>query len=128
MSECENKDGGTSCHYQPPKQESDKPIQKYWRPACVVVYLAICLFDFVAMPIYIENQAKHTDIAEYFDQVERFNGNPSAQTEILRSVKMKPARWEPITLGGSAAFHFAFGAIIGASAWTRGKEKESRMR
>jgi hypothetical protein len=62
-----------------------------------VTYMAICIFDFIAGPVF-------------------FN--------VLQYVAQVPiAMWKPLTLEGSGLFHVAMGAILGVTAWTRGKEK-----
>jgi hypothetical protein len=36
--------------------------------------------------------------------------------------------WTPLTVSDGSAFHFAFGAILGVAAWTRGRVQEARVR
>jgi hypothetical protein len=36
-------------------------------------------------------------------------------------------QWAPLTLQGGGFIHMAFGAILGISAWTRGKEKIAQV-
>ncbi len=95
-----------------------KPIKKenwlnaYWRPTAAVVYLVICLCDFIIFPWVFGLRA------------------PSAHEMALAVKDLDPqvaavlaaprAQWQPLTLMGSGLFHVAFGAILGISAWTRG--------
>jgi hypothetical protein len=78
------------------KKDKVEIIQCTWRPMLAHVYMAICIFDFVIMPI----------LQNYL--------NAKFGTVHYHS---------PLTLKEAGMFHLAFGAILGASAWTRGKEK-----
>ena len=40
---------------------------------------------------------------------------------------MNKGDWQSLTLQGGGLFHIAFGAILGAAAWTRGMEKRERV-
>jgi hypothetical protein len=39
------------------------------------------------------------------------------------SVGESVTAWEPLTLQGAGLFHVAMGAILGVTAWSRGREK-----
>lgn len=69
----------------------------YWRPTMAWLYMAICLCDFILFPI--------------------------ATMIILPSLKIDYVAWKPITLDNGGIVHFAFGAILGVAAWSRGREK-----
>lgn len=76
-------------------------INKKWRPITAVVYLVICVFDFLVFPIlWALFMAKYGDA--------------------------KAFAWDPLTLKGAGLFHLSFGAILGVSAFTRGQEKITR--
>lgn len=62
-------------------------------------YLAVCLFDFMVMPI--------ATMAYYY----------------LVGNAVKYVAWSPITLNGGGLYHVAMGAILGVAAWSRGREK-----
>jgi hypothetical protein len=68
-----------------------------WRPAMGWLYMATCAFDFIIFPIVW------------------------SATEAL--LKMPVTQWDPLTLRGAGFYHLAMGAILGVTAWTRGKEK-----
>jgi len=73
-------------------------ISKYWRPAAGFVYLIICLFDFVIAPILI----------------------PLINFKFGIGV----GNWKPLSISdGVGTLHLAFGAILGAAAFGRSKEK-----
>lgn len=73
-------------------------VKHSWRPAMAWIYMAIVLFDFLIAPIlWSVWQAYHDGIV--------------AQ------------QWNPITLGGGGLFHLSMGAILGVTAWSRGREK-----
>lgn len=69
-------------------------IQTYWRPIMALTYTVICIWDFIAAPIFF--------------QITGGNG----------------ISWKPLSLEGGGLFHVSMGAIIGITAWTRGVEKQ----
>jgi hypothetical protein len=84
--------------------KEDSWLQKYWRPAMAVVYMAIIIFDFIVFPIFWS-----------LIQVHGVSGIVSLQ-------------WNPMTLASGGVFHAAMGAVLGVAAWTRGQEKIQRLR
>ena len=72
-----------------------------WRPAAAWVYMVICVLDFALFPIFWSILQSH-------------QGIPITQ-------------WVPLTLQGAGLFHMAYGAILGVTAWSRGKEKITAM-
>lgn len=97
-----------------------------WRPAAAAVYLLICLVDFVIMPVYYEYTNSKMTADKVAEIALKFEGG-GAQVEALRALREERS-WKPITLAESGLFHIAFGAILGAAAWTRGREKSERIR
>lgn len=96
-----------------------------WRHVAAYVYLFICLFDFVAMPVYYESTHKSVGELQLITAVKPLD--PIAQVEVIKTLNTHQ-RWEPLTLGENGLFHVAFGAILGVAAWTRGQEKSDRIR
>lgn len=83
------------------KQEKGDWMQTKWRPMMAVVYMAINICDFILFPVlWAVIQMWETEAAN----------------DAFR-------QWVPLTLQGGGFIHMAFGAILGISAWTRGKEK-----
>lgn len=68
-----------------------------WRPAMAWQYFAVCLFDFLLAPLLTAWYSYYT--------------------------KTPYVPWKPITLSEGAAYHLAMGAIVGISAYMRGREK-----
>ena len=66
-----------------------------------IMYMIVCVFDFVVFPIM------YTGVQ--FWEVEAVN-------DAFR-------QWAPITLQASGLFHVAMGAVLGVTAWSRGQEK-----
>lgn len=62
------------------------------------VYMITCITDFIIFPIMWS----------------------MLQASVSGAIEMQ---WSPITLQGAGLFHVAMGAILGISAWSRGKEK-----
>jgi len=105
----------------PQKHDDDSWIGILWKPAAAVVYLLICIFDFVIVPTYLGLWApKLHDIIFAIKDLP-----PDAQAAVLN---LKLAAWEPLTLKGGGLFHVAFGAILGATVWSRGQERINEIK
>lgn len=76
-------------------------IQKKWRPMMAMMYMIVCIFDFILFPIG-------------FTIVQFWEAN---------SVNDQFRQWQPLTLIGAGLFHMAMGAVLGITAWSRGQEK-----
>jgi hypothetical protein len=76
-------------------------MQKKWRPMMAVMYMSVCLFDFIFFPIMFT-------IVQFWE---------------IESANDAFRQWLPITLGGGGLFHVAMGAVLGVTAWSRGQEK-----
>ena len=76
-------------------------IQSKWRPMMAVMYMVVCIFDFILFPIM-------------------FTGVQFWETQAANDAFRQ---WNPITLLGGGLFHVAMGAVLGVSAWSRGQEK-----
>ncbi len=72
-----------------------------WRPAMAWSYLAICIFDFLIAPIVI--------------------------IWLKSSYGVDIMDWVPLTTTAGGIFHISMGAILGATAYTRGNEKIARI-
>jgi len=91
-------------------------MKSYWRPAMAFVYMAICIFDFILMPIYTErNDIKFDKAVELVRQL------PEKDQVMALQILTKESVWNPITLKEGGFIHIAFGFILGISAWTRGQ-------
>lgn len=97
-------------------------IAKNWRPAAAVIYLVICLFDFILAPTWMFLTRETTD--QLVRTLVDSHLDPSVQAIL---VTPRPA-WTPLTLQGAGMFHIAFGGILGVSAWSRGSEKKELIR
>ena len=72
-------------------------IRAYWRPAMGWLYMAICACDFVLFPLL---------------------------SMFLPLITHQPfSAWRSLTLDNGGMVHLAFGAILGVSAYTRGRDK-----
>ena len=52
---------------------------------------------------------------------------PTEQQSEALSIMYAKGQWQSLTLQGGGLFHIAFGAILGAAAWTRGMEKREAI-
>jgi hypothetical protein len=95
---------------------------KYWRPAAAWIYLSICVFDFVIMPVYhLRSQSSVERVWELSRTL-----RPEDQLQAIMQLTRKTS-WDPITLQEGSFFHISFGAILGVAAWTRGRVQQARV-
>jgi hypothetical protein len=99
-----------------------KWMRSLWRPIAALTYLGICVFDFIIAPYYV--QAQPHDLSEIFKYVLQM---PVEQQSESLAIMYAKGQWESLTLQGGGLFHIAFGAILGAAAWTRGMEKREAI-
>jgi hypothetical protein len=83
-------------------QKQDDWLRTHWRPMMAYVYMAIVIFDFIIGPIF-------------WSLIQLYGGAVSIP-------------WNPLTLISGGLFHAAMGAVLGISAFSRGKEKIEAMR
>lgn len=83
------------------KKEAEDWIQKKWRPMMAIMYMVVCIFDFILFPVGFT-------IVQFWET--------SAANDAFR-------QWQPLTLVGAGLFHMAMGAVLGITAWSRGQEK-----
>lgn len=101
-------------------------LDRYWRPAAAIVYLVICLFDFLIIPAIIELDVRHKNNAIY----ELINENSEENKEYALSLidKTRVVRWVPLTLINGGLFHLSFGAILTGAVLMRGQERKESLR
>ncbi len=84
---------------------------KDWRYILAIVYAVICIFDFIAVPIWIGFFRASANYSVYFSEVVELD--PLVQIEMLKAMTFQH---EPFTLKGAGLFHLAFGALLTGSA------------
>jgi hypothetical protein len=89
----------------------------YWRWTALIVYLVICIYDFMVVPIYYGFARMGLDLADYMGHIQAIE-DPMVQMEYLKKLV---SQHEPFTLKGGGLFHLAFGALLTGSAL--GKKK-----
>ncbi len=104
-----------------PEKQLEHGFKKFWRPLAAYVYLAICIFDFMGAPIWLEHANQTVNVAA-FEQIQKFE-DKDVQMKLIENMELGNRTWSPLTLMGGAFFHLAFGGILGVAAFTRGKEK-----
>jgi hypothetical protein len=82
-------------------KEKEDWMQKKWRPMMAMMYMVVCIFDFIIFPIMFT-------VVQFWE---------------VESVNDAFRQWQPLTLIGAGLFHMAMGAILGITAWSRGQEK-----
>lgn len=107
------------------KETRAEPLWQSWRHVAAYVYLTICIFDFMAMPIFYEVVNPHTSAAKLVAVVQPLE--PASQVPAMQILRDE-REWEALTLSEGGLFHLAFGGILGAAAFTRGQEKTWKAR
>jgi len=112
-------DGEGNGHH--PHKNLEHGFKKFWRPLAGYIYLAICIFDFMGAPLWIEYSNQNINTAA-FVEIAKFE-DKDVQMALIQNMQLGSREWSPLTLMGGAFFHIAFGAILGVAAFSRGKEK-----
>lgn len=97
-------------------------LRKRWKLSCAIVYLAICIFDFMVMPTVYTNYNRDFDYSQVFAQVQQLSSE-KAQVALIGKIDYSVQNWEPLTLVGGGLFHLAFGAILTGAAVKESREK-----
>ena len=89
--------------------------QMRWRWSALILYLCICFYDFMFVPIwYGLNRPELSMFIDILNTVE----DPLIQLELMKKMT---GQHNPFTLMGGGLFHLAFGAILTGSAFGIGK-------
>ena len=83
----------------------------YWRWTALGVYLVICLYDFMVVPIWYG--LNRPDLATFIEILNTVK-DPLIQLELMKKMT---GQHNPFTLMGGGIFHLAFGAILTGSAF-----------
>ena len=83
----------------------------YWRWTALGVYLVICLYDFMVVPIWYG--LNRPDLATFIEILNTVK-DPLIQLEMMKKLT---GQHSPFTLMGGGIFHLAFGAILTGSAF-----------
>ncbi len=81
----------------------------YWRWTALGVYLVICLYDFMVVPIWYG--LNRPDLATFIEILNTV-GDPLIQLELMKKMT---GQHNPFTLMNGGIFHLAFGAILTGS-------------
>lgn len=108
-----------------PENHLEHGFKRHWRPLAAYIYLAICIFDFMGAPLWVEH-ANQTVNTVAFQEIRMFESK-EVQMKAIEHIELGNRSWTPLTLQGGGLFHLAFGAILGISAFTRGQEKTAAI-
>ena len=86
-----------------------------WRWSALILYLAICFYDFMFVPIWFG--LNRPELAQFIDILNTVE-DPLIQLELMKKLT---GQHNPFTLMGGGLFHLAFGAILTGSAFGIGK-------
>lgn len=101
-----------------------KWYQELWLPSCAAVYLLICLFDFIVMPVY--TAYSNTNIQSIIISKLDAKDIGTFADDLTKSLSANH-QWNPLTLMGSGLFHLAFGSLLTGGAVTRGFAKKAEV-
>ena len=87
----------------------EKSTQR-WRWTALIVYLLICFYDFMFVPIWYG--LNRPDISQFMEII---NSTEEVLVQ-LELMKVRTGQHSPFTLMGGGLFHLAFGAILTGSA------------
>jgi len=86
-----------------------------WRWTALILYLAICFYDFMFVPIWFGLNSP--ELAQFIDILNTVE-DPLIQLELMKKLT---GQHNPFTLMGGGLFHLAFGAILTGSAFGQNK-------
>ena len=86
-----------------------------WRWAALSVYLLICFYDFLFVPVWYGLNRPNI---EQFMEIINSTEHVLVQMELMKKLT---GQHEPFTLMGGGLFHLAFGAILTGSAFGQNK-------
>ena len=81
-----------------------------WRWAALIVYLLICFYDFLFVPVWYGLNRPNI---EQFMEIINSTEHVLVQMELMKKLT---GQHNPFTLMGGGLFHLAFGAILTGSA------------
>ena len=81
-----------------------------WRWAALIVYLLICFYDFLYVPVWYGLNRPNI---EQFMEIINSTEHVLVQMELMQKLT---GQHSPFTLMGGGLFHLAFGAILTGSA------------
>lgn len=95
------------------RQELETEVQKErrskWKQLCAYVYLTICLFDFMVMPLVVEWQHEYVR-STIIHAVEQSTRSDEVVIKTIEKVSLDD--WHSLTLTFGGLFHITFGAIL----------------
>lgn len=106
---------------QSPDEDDGLKFSWSWRSLAAIVYLVICIADFLVMPVYREYAYTKMPVAEMV-RLSMQMKDGAAQIETLKVLK-EDRTWVPIT---NDMFHLSFGAILGVSALPMARKRLRR--
>ena len=81
----------------------------YWRWTALIVYLVICVYDFIVVPVWFGlNRPALSNFITLLNTVQ----DPLIQLELMKKMT---GQHSPFTLRGGGLFHLAFGALLTGS-------------
>lgn len=98
--------------FKPTISKPNTPVQ--WKNVAAYVYLFICIFDFVIMPIL--TFFFHTPPASITNLITQIN--PNTQADLIKDFY---GPWQPLTENDGGLFHIVFMTLLGVISWSQSK-------
>tara|TARA_R110000824_G_C15121802_1_gene668189 strand:- start:964 stop:1230 length:267 start_codon:yes stop_codon:yes gene_type:complete len=86
-----------------------------WRWTALIVYLIICVYDFIIVPVWFG--LNRPDLGFFITQLNSIE-DPLIQLELMKKMT---GQHNPFTLMGGGLFHLSFGALLTGSFLGKGK-------
>lgn len=101
---------------------SEKWYQRSWRPAMAGLYLLLLLIDYAIRPAVNYWEYQKFELVTTVSAITELE--PTVQIQLIQTLREGQAIPPILT----EFVHLAFGTILGAAAYTRGREKIERLR
>lgn len=107
-----------------PLSEAEPWLDRHWRYVAAMVYLTICIFDFVVMPslVYYRDSTRMEFIMSQMSSFTTINDQTYA-LNLINSISGN--QWQTLTLMNGGLFHLSFGAILTGSVLMRNYERKN---
>lgn len=99
-----------------------KKLTEYWKVLCAVVYLLICILDFLIIPTYITIKHDETSSYSYYRNIKEVFADDNESIRIILEQVGELGSWTPFSLRNGGLLHISFGAILTGTIIGRKKE------
>lgn len=98
-----------------------KWIGQNWKSLAAIIYLLVCILDFIVIPTFIIHRYTEIYTIENYRIIDELWGDEPMILQMLLNRKLSD--WTPYTLRGAGMFHISFGAILTGTVLKKKKEE-----